>query len=143
MSSKFSKSATEGPCAVGFMPYERYNDINKARYPSHVVGDNRMTFDFSLTPRLADVEDYKLFTRYCQTGKHPSLRRPNYKRESKQTRITDYFPALTESERELHASAETCTCPMERDVIANKIHDKFLERRNKRSSKPEGSREGV
>jgi hypothetical protein len=133
MSSKFSKSATEGSFAAGFMSYERYKDINKAHYPSHVVGDNRMTFDFSLTPRVVDVKDYDLFIKYCRTGKHPSLGRPDNKRRSKQTKITDYFPALTEHERELHALAEACTCPVERDVIANKIHAKFLERRNKRS----------
>jgi hypothetical protein len=55
MSSKFSKSATEGSFDASFMPYERYKEINKVHYPSDKVGDNRMTFDFSLTPRVVDV----------------------------------------------------------------------------------------
>jgi hypothetical protein len=90
-----------------------------------------MSFDFSLTHRVVDVKDYDLFIKYCQTGKHPCL--PDNKRRSKQTKITDYFPTLTENERELHALTEACTCPMERDVIANNIHAKFIERRNERS----------
>ena len=118
MSSKFSKSA--------------YKDINKAHYPSHVVGDNRMTFDFSLTPRVVDTKEYDLFIRYCQTGKHPNLGGPDNKGGSKQTKITDYFPALTENERGLHALAEACTCPVERDVTANKIHVAYMEKRRNR-----------
>ncbi len=80
------------PYAPGFMPYARYKEINRLCYPPSPVGDNRMSFDFGMSPKPMDTQAYALFIRYCQTSQHPNLRvEVNGPKKLKQTMITDYF----------------------------------------------------
>jgi hypothetical protein len=72
----------------------------------------------------ADNED-DLFMEYCRTGQHPAR---------KMMMRVPVMPPLSCKERELHALAEACTCPIARDVIgADKIHVAYLERKYNRN----------